>query len=70
MRVKTPAMKLDLRIDAVQVTGDELVLTGVAGMMPSTTTMDVAEVRRVLKLALRPAVLRWLLRPSRGSKTG
>lgn len=69
MRVKTPAMKLDLRVDEVGLRDGELVLTGVAGIMPCTTTLDVAEVRRLLKLAVRPAVLRWLLtaRPPRPS---
>jgi hypothetical protein len=31
MKVKTPAMKIDLRIDSLEVRGAELVLGGVAG---------------------------------------
>ena len=36
--------------------------TGVAGMLPCEATLTAPEVRALLKLALRPAVLWWLLR--------
>jgi CII-binding regulator of phage lambda lysogenization HflD len=62
MRVTTPAMKLDLRLDTLEVQADRLKLTGVAGILPCEATLTAPEVRALLKLALRPAVLWWLLR--------
>lgn len=61
MRVKTPAMKLDVRIDDAVVRDGELVFEGVAGILPCQTSMSVIEVRRLLRMALRPRVIRWLL---------
>jgi hypothetical protein len=40
----------------------KLVLEGVAGMLPCETTLRPQELRRLLKLVLRPAVLRLVLR--------
>ncbi|HPF26841.1 MAG TPA: hypothetical protein P5528_04980 [Steroidobacteraceae bacterium] len=65
MLVKTPAMKLDLRLDTLEVRDDRLTLTGVAGILPCEATLNVTEVRVLLKRALRPAVLWWLLRGQR-----
>lgn len=62
MKVKTPAMKLDLRIDALQVRGAELVMEGVAGVLPCEASLSAREVRGLLRRALTPRVLWWLLR--------
>lgn len=64
MRVVTPAMKLDVRIDRGAVKDGQLVLEGVAGMMPCQTSLKPAELRRLIGIALRPAVLALLLRRS------
>jgi hypothetical protein len=60
MRVVTPAITLDVRIDEVAVRDGRLVMEGVAGMLPCETTLRPAELRRLLKLVLRPAVLKLL----------
>lgn len=57
MKVVTPAMKLDVRIDRGSVKDGKLVLEGVAGMMPCTTTLAPAEIRRLIGIALRPSVI-------------
>jgi hypothetical protein len=62
VRVVTPAITLDVRIDDVAVKDGKLVLEGVAGMLPCETTLRPQELRRLLKLVLRPAVLRLVLR--------
>lgn len=60
MRVATPALTLDVRIDEVSVRDGRLQLDGVAGPMPCETTLKPAELRRLLRLLAKPAVL-WLL---------
>lgn len=67
MRVKTPAMKLDLRIDEVELKDGQLLLTGMAGMLPCETTMTAREVRALLRRALRPSILWWALRSASGA---
>ena len=62
MRVTTPAITLDVRIDSAAVTDDRLVLEGVAGMLPCETTLRAQELRRLLRMLLQPAVIRLLLR--------
>lgn len=59
MKVKTPAMTLDVRIDRVVARDDLIVLEGVAGVMPCETSLTPREVRGLLLKVLRPAVL-WL----------
>lgn len=64
MRVTTPAMKLDLRLDRLELAQppEKLVLKGVAGMLPCEASLSAPEVRVLLQQALRPKVLWWLLR--------
>ena len=62
MRVVTPAITLDVRIDSASVAGDKLVLDGIAGMLPCETTLRPQELRKLLRMMLQPAVLRLLLR--------
>ncbi|MCC5861321.1 MAG: hypothetical protein JJT93_05345 [Gammaproteobacteria bacterium] len=59
MKVKTPAMKLDVRVDQVVARDGLIVLEGVAGMLPCQTELTPREVRRLLLKVLRPRVL-WL----------
>jgi hypothetical protein len=61
MRVVTPAITLDVRVDEIAVREGKLVLEGVAGMLPCETTLRPQELRKLLKLLLRPAVFRLLL---------
>lgn len=62
MKVVTPAMKLDVRINHVTSADGLLVMDGVAGMLPCKTTLSPAEFRQLMWMALRPSVLRLLFR--------
>ncbi|MEN1926642.1 hypothetical protein [Luteimonas qiangzhengi] len=62
MKVATPAMKLDVRINDVRAEEGLLVLDGVAGMLPCKTSLTPAEFRQMMRLALRPKVLALLFR--------
>ena len=62
MKVATPAMKLDVRINDVRAEDGLLVLDGVAGVLPCRTSLTPAEFRQMLWLALRPMVLALLPR--------
>ena len=62
MKVATPAMKLDVRINDVRAEDGLLVMDGVAGMMQCKTSLTPAEFRQMMRLALRPAVLKLLFR--------
>jgi hypothetical protein len=70
MKVKTPAMRLDLRIDSLEVRGAELVLGGVAGVLPCEASLGAHEVRALLRRALSPRVLWWVLTGGRGGAPG
>ena len=60
MKVATPAMKLDVRINDIKAEDGLLVLDGVAGVLPCKTSLTPAEFRQMMRLALRPAVLKLL----------
>lgn len=62
MKVVTPALKLDVRIDKVTAEDGLLVMAGVAGMLPCKTTLSPAEFRKLLRMALRPSVLSLLFK--------
>lgn len=62
MKVVTPAMKLDVRIDNVKSQDGLLVMEGVAGMLPCQTSLSPAEFRKLMRMALRPSVLGLLLK--------
>lgn len=62
MRVVTPAMKLDVRIDDAAANQGLLKLSGVAGILPCEVTLTPAELRRLLLRVLRPGTLALLLR--------
>lgn len=65
MLVKTPAMRIDVRVESVKVDLDDLVLEGVAGFLPCEMRAGAAELRALLRLALKPRILWWLLRGRR-----
>ena len=62
MRVKTPAMKLDVQLENARSQGGELQFTGLAGLLPCEVTLAPAELRRVLALVMRPSILALLLK--------
>lgn len=57
MRVSTPAMKLDVRIDKAKRQDGLLVLNGVAGMMPCETRLSPSELRKLIFLVMNPKIL-------------
>ena len=63
MKVVTPAMKLNVRIDDVKSADGLLVMDGVAGTLPCKTTLTPAEFRQLMWMAVRrPSVLRLLFK--------
>ena len=62
MKVATPAMKLDVRINDVRAEDGLLVLDGVAGVLPCKTSLTPAGLRQMRWRGLRPKVLALLLR--------
>jgi hypothetical protein len=62
MRVVTPAMKLDVRIDELAAKDGLLQMSGVAGMLPCETTLRPSELRTMIGKLMRPSILRLLLR--------
>jgi hypothetical protein len=62
MKVVTPAMKLDMRINTVKSDDGLLVMEGVAGMLPCKTSLTPAEFRQLMRMAMRPSVLRLLFK--------
>ena len=57
MKVSTPAMKLNVRVDSAKRQDGRLVLHGVAGMMPCETSLSAAEVRKLILMVLNPRIL-------------
>lgn len=62
MRVSTPAMKLDVRIDAAKAEGGLLKLSGVAGILPCEVSLSPAELRQLFLRVLRPSTLAIIFR--------
>ena len=57
MKVVAPMTKLDVRINDVKAEDGLLVMDGVAGMMQCKTSLTPAELRQMMRPALRPSVL-------------
>ena len=51
MLVKTPAMRIDLRVETVKVDGEQLVFEGIAGFLPCEMRAGAPELRALLRLA-------------------
>ncbi len=62
MKIATPAMKLDMRIEKVKPEEGLLVIEGVTGVLPCKASLTPAEFRQLMKFALRPGVLALLFR--------
>jgi hypothetical protein len=70
MRIKTPQLKLDLRIEEAVLDQDTLVLKGLAGFLPCEAHVSAAEARHLLRLLFRRDTLRWTLRALFARRTG
>lgn len=68
MRVSTPAMKLDVRIDKAKRQDGNLVMIGVAGMMPCETRLSPEELRKLIFLVMNPRILPVLFSRSKPQK--
>ena len=64
MRVVTPQLKLSVRFDDAVVEDGKLIMTGVAGMLPCEATLSAGEIRNLIKLVPKIALLRELIRRS------
>jgi hypothetical protein len=62
MQIKTPQVKLALRIEAAAVEDDVLVLRGLAGFLPCEARITAPELRYLLRLLLRRESLLWAVR--------
>jgi hypothetical protein len=62
VQIRTPQVKLALRIEAATVEDDVLVLRGLAGFLPCEARITAPEVRHLLSLLLRRASLPWIVR--------
>ncbi len=62
MQIRTPQVKLALRIEAATVEDDVLVLRGLAGFLPCEARITAPEVRHLLSLLLRRDSLPWIVR--------
>jgi hypothetical protein len=61
MQIKTPQVRLAMRLETAEVEDDVLVLKGLAGFLPCETRITAPEVRQLLGLLFRRDVLRWTL---------
>jgi hypothetical protein len=62
MQIKTPQVKLALRIEAATVEDDVLVLRGLAGFLPCEARITAPEVRHLFRLLRRRESLLWTVR--------
>jgi len=61
MQIKTPQVKLALRLEAAVVEDDTLVMKGLAGFLPCEARITAPEVRHLVGLLFRRDTLRWTL---------
>ena len=62
MQIRTPQVKLALRLEDAKVEGDVLVMSGLAGFLPCEARISAPEVKHLLKLMFRRETLAWTLR--------
>lgn len=61
MQIKTPQVKLALRLEEAVIEDDALVMKGLAGFLPCEARITAPEVRHLLGLLFRRDTLRWTL---------
>lgn len=62
MRVNTISMKLSLRIEEAGVKDGAIVMSGYAGAMPCETIMAADEAAYMIKLCLKPAIIKLVIK--------
>lgn len=61
MRVITPAMKLEVNLSSADVKDGNIVMSGMSGVMQCETVMPPAEVFNLIKLIMKPSIIKLLL---------
>lgn len=61
MQIRTPQVRLAMRLEEAAVEDDTLVLRGLAGFLPCEARIGAPEVRHLLGLLFRRDTLRWTL---------
>ncbi len=62
MQIKTPQVKLALRIEGAAVEGDTLLMTGLAGFLPCEARISAPEAKHLLRLMFRRDTLAWTIK--------
>lgn len=62
MRVKTPAIKLEVSLESVEIEDGDIKFEGMAGMMPCETHISPREEWALVGLCLRPRILGLLIK--------
>ncbi len=62
MRVITPAMKLEVKLNDSDVKDGNIVMSGMSGVMQCETIMAPAEVFQMIKLVIKPRIIKLLVR--------
>ncbi|NCT82007.1 MAG: hypothetical protein GXC94_02595 [Comamonadaceae bacterium] len=62
MRVNTLSMKLNVRIEEAGIKDGAIVMTGFAGAMPCETVVAADEAAHMLRLCLKPAIIKLVLK--------
>jgi hypothetical protein len=62
MLIKTPQVKLALRLEQAAVDGDTLVMSGLAGFLPCEARISPPEARHLLRLLFRRDTVVWTLK--------
>lgn len=61
MRVITPAMKLEVNLSSADVKDGNIVMSGMSGVMQCETVMPPAEAFSLLKLVMKPSIIKLLI---------
>lgn len=61
MRVKTPAINLEVALESVSSVDGEIKFEGLAGMMPCETFLTPKEAWKLVRLCLKPQILGLLI---------
>lgn len=61
MKVITPAMKLDVHLASSDVKDGNIVMSGMSGVMQCETVMPPKEVFQLIKLMIKPKIIKLLI---------
>lgn len=61
MRVITPAIKLDVKLAESSVVDGNIVMSGMSGVMVCETVMPPAELFHMMRLILKPQIIKLLI---------